>query len=167
MNNHTKLITRPRYVVWTDPGLMNGYAWYSLLDDTMVMEEYLGPKHIQMIEAAVKNPCTVPHTTIGVENFIITSETAKKSQDAKRHIEMMGMIRRVVDKEYSGANIFEFNTKQTSSDVKTFVPDRILRKLGWWRLGYDHCHDAARHIFYYLAQNRWLNEKQQEVLVPV
>jgi len=158
--------SRPNYIVWTDPGLINGYAWYSMLDDKMVLEEYLGPKHIQMIEAAVCNPCTAPQTTIGVENFIITSETAKKSQDGKRHIEMMGMIRRAVDDEYSKVNVFEFNTRQTSSDVKTFVPDKLLRELGWWRLGYNHCHDAARHILYYLAQNNWLNEKQQWALVP-
>jgi hypothetical protein len=163
---HVKWITRPEYVVWTDPGLMNGYAWYSLKDDTMVLEEYLGPKHISMIEAAVTNPMTARRTTIGCENFIITSETSKKSQDAKRHIEMMGMIRRAVEEEYSGIKIFEFNVKQTSSDVKTFCPDRILRELGWWRLGFDHCHDAARHVFYYLAENRWLNDKQQEALVP-
>lgn len=164
---HTSLITRPKYIVWVDPGLMNGYAWYSVVNDEMVLEEYLGPKCIKMIEAAVAGPKKITAaTTIGAERFVITSETAKKSQDAQTHIEMVGMMRRACTEEYSGVQLFEFNTKQTSAVVKQFCTDRILRELGWWRLGYDHCHDAARHIFYYLAQNRWLNQKQQNALVP-
>lgn len=157
---------KPDYVLWIDPGLMNGYARYSLIDDVMVLDEYLGPKCIRMVEAAVASKFHTPRTTIGVETFIITSETHKKSQDAKYAFEMIGMMRRAVTEEYSGNHPFEFNTRQTSSDARTFCPDRILQELGWWVPGGDHCHMAARHIFFYLANKRWLNEAQKSALVP-
>lgn len=158
--------TLPRWVIWVDPGLMNGYAWYDVREDRIILEEYEGPKCIRMIETALLNPLYAKKTVIGVENFIITSETAKRSQDAKYHIEMMGMIRRVADSDYTDNSVWAFNTKQTSMVVKQFATNRVLKELGWWRLGYDHCHDSARHILYYLAQSRMLNERQKDALVP-
>lgn len=161
MTQHIRSITKPKFIIWVDPGLTNGFAEYDVYCDRMILGEYDGPECMRVLETAKASD-----VVIGAERFIITSETAKKSQDAQTHIEMVGMMRYVCSEEYSGFRVLEFNTSQTSSVVKEFCTNRILRELGWWRPGYDHCHDAARHIFYYLAQNNWLNEKQKEALVP-
>ncbi len=155
----------PDQIVWVDPGKINGFAWYSLLYDEMDLFEFDGPTCIRKIESLTK--FVGKYITVGVERFIITTKTAEKSQDGLASIEMIGMLRRAVSPEYSDAGVYEFNDKQSSRDAKVFCPDRILNALEW-RLsgGEGHAEDAARHIFHYLADNRWLNPKQLDVLVP-
>lgn len=158
---------KPRHVLWVDPGKLCGFAWYNFAMDRMTLAEYTGPECIRMVESLIF--LTGVKLTVGCEKFIITTETAKKSQDANYHIEMQGMMRRAASLEYStdGPKVFEFNNKQTPSMIKEFCPDRILKELGWWLPeGEGHAHDAARHIFNYLDQNRWLNEKQKKALLP-
>lgn len=155
----------PEMIVWVDPGKLNGFAWYNLRYDEMKLFEFDGSMCIKRIESITKlaGKCV----SIGVERFIITTETPKKSQDGIASIEMMGMIRRAVSPEYSDAGVYEFDDKQSSSDAKTFCTDRILNALGW-RLkgGEGHAEDAARHILYYLNKHHWLSWKQLDAVLP-
>lgn len=155
----------PEQIVWIDPGKLNGFAWYSVLYDEMSLAEYDGPTCIKRIETLIQ--FVGKYIAVGVERFIITTKTAEKSQDALASIEMIGMIRRAVSPEYSSVGVYEFNDSQSSSNAKTFVPDRILKELGWQLKGGEgHAEDAARHILYYLAQHRRLNKKQLDALIP-
>ncbi len=152
-------------IVWVDPGKLNGFAWYSLLYDEMDLMELDGPTCIKKIESLTK--FVGQYITVGVERFILTVETPKKSQDGLASIEMIGMMRRAVSPEYSAVVVYEFNDKQSSSDAKVFCTNRILNELGWrFTGGNGHAEDAARHIFYYLSQHNWLNEKQLDALLP-
>ncbi len=159
----------PGVVLWVDPGKLNGFACYFLTTDEIIMDEYSGPNCIRIVENLISYWNV--RMVVGVERFIITRETAKKSQDGLASIEMIGMMRRAASLEYVHVQGLQrcraFNAEQSSSNAKTFVTDRILKELGWQMKGGEgHAEDAARHIFFYLNQNNWLNQKQKNALLP-
>ncbi len=82
------------------------------------------------------------------ERFTLTREYIKMTRQYEA-IEMIGVLR-----------WFSFfypwvNLVLQSRDVKSRVPDDVLRRLGWWKSGSEgHMHDAQRHALVWAASSR-------------
>ena len=84
---------------------------------------------------------------VACENFLITVNTAKKSQgDRQWSLEQIGVLRHLCHKHGHG---FELTTP---SDAKTFCSNDKLRRAGFWTPGKGHANDSARQIAMALAR---------------
>lgn len=85
------------------------------------------------------------------ESFIISTATAKKSQDGLVSIEMIGVMRYL-------ARVYgvKFET-QTPSDAKSFATDEKLKAWEWWTRGVDHPRDASRHLMTWLCKQGYID----------
>ena len=88
------------------------------------------------------------------EDFFITQHTAKKSQDGKVSIELIG-VSRFLSTCYRIPFVI-----QPPSDAKHFADDRKLKAMGMWTKGLDHPRDATRHMLLYLAKNGLIDLNQ-------
>lgn len=85
------------------------------------------------------------------ESFIISTATAKKSQDGLVSIEMIGVMR-YLSRVYN----VPFET-QTPSDAKSFATDEKLKAWKWWTRGVDHPRDASRHLMTWLCKHGYID----------
>jgi len=90
---------------------------------------------------------------IAIERFTITPKTGRKSQQSSA-LEITGMVDLLATRY--GVPV----TRQTISDVKKFVKNTVLRKLGLWfkpsdvdAPDADDAHDAIRHAVYRFAMS--------------
>ncbi len=84
-----------------------------------------------------------------VEKFIITIETAKKTQgDEHWSIEQMGVLRHHA--RWAGV---QFDGGQTLSNAQKFAPNDRLRQIGWYVPGKGHANDALRHLLLNIGRN--------------
>lgn len=88
---------------------------------------------------------------IGIERFTITPQTGRRTQQTGA-LEITGMVDMLAERY--GVEV----VRQTISDVKTFAPDPLLRKLGLWvkpsdvdASDADDAKDAVRHALYRFA----------------
>lgn len=79
------------------------------------------------------------------EDFIITSETVKKSRQSYSS-EGIGVLR-FLTKSYGCR--FEI---QTPAAAKSFSSNDKLKRIGWYVPGQDHANDAARHLLLYAVK---------------
>lgn len=84
------------------------------------------------------------------EDFIITSQTAKKSRQPDA-IKIIGALDYICHRH--GADLI----LQRPGDAKRFATDKRLKAAGLWDPGMRHANDAARHLFLYLCKYGYLN----------
>lgn len=137
-------------ILAVDPGKMTGWASYDT-DRFMLHGAWEAPANefldgiVQWIE--VSEPCDSkvvfrPMVRIVVEKFVITTETAKKTQGEEHwSIEQMGVLRHHA--RWAG---MEFDGTQTLSNAGEFAPNKRLRDIGWYVPGKGHANDALRHL---------------------
>lgn len=138
-----------KYLLAIDPGLLTGMALIDVTDS-------MNPFPVWSSEEDVRNFYKLTEETVikyqnclevVIEKFIITPETAKKSQ-APWSLKGWGAVEMVCMK--FGVML----TVQTPSDAKNFVPEdnKMLHHIGWWHVGGDgHANDAFRHAIKYHA----------------
>jgi hypothetical protein len=85
---------------------------------------------------------------IVVERYIITPETAKKSQQPDA-LEVIGMLRYFSVTEHIPMQY------QTSAQAKRMITDERLKEVGWYTKGLEHGNDAARHMLFYYLKQGW------------
>lgn len=134
-------------VLAADPGLTTGFAlWYPGCDVPQAgqiegLEVFLSQVML-WLELKPETPALII-----AERFIITPETAKKSQ-APWSLEVSGGLRFLCHRygaEYA---------QQTPAEAKRLIHDDRLKALGWYKPGKVHANDALRHLAYGLAKRR-------------
>lgn len=139
-------------VLAADPGLTTGWALY---DPSQVPKagqtegpmEFLDLAHswIEGIsKLGISEDCAVV-----AERFIITPETAKKTQ-APWSLEISGGLRFLCHR-YGVPYI-----QQTPAEAKRLIHDDRLKDLGWYQPGRRHANDALRHLAYALVRRNKL-----------
>lgn len=149
------------YVMWIDPGTVSGVAVY---EDTMpvgsVMSHRftsyeLGREELLSVVEKTAQRVTLRVSSgsedkfvIGMEDYIITRSTAKKTQQ-RWPLEIIGAVRHISEKYYN-----EFVLQ--SPETRMFASDDKLKAVEWYKptVG-GHANDAARHLLRYL----WAEKK--------
>lgn len=99
-----------------------------------------------------------PHvvTYVGIERFVITRETARKTQQTDA-LKVSGIVENLVGRS-DGLHAV---TYQNMSDAKRLATPRLLKALGWWATGRHsrHMNDAATQVFKLLADRHpnWIH----------
>jgi hypothetical protein len=107
------------------------------------------PHHLVGFYAELIIPTYRPHVVI--EDFIITANTAAKSQ-APWSLKQIGMA------EYLAVKYGCPFTTQPPSAAKAFVTNDKLKAIGWYVRGQDHGRDALRHAVLYLVRQGWWDD---------
>jgi hypothetical protein len=78
---------------------------------------------------------------IAVERYIITSRTAKLSQQHEA-LEVTGAVKSTAAQAFSKPKV----TQYAKANLK-FANDDVLRRIGWYTKGMRHANDAARQAY--------------------
>jgi len=131
-------------IVAFDPGVTTGVA-YQRGNDVFV-DQYAGSH--KTFYAMLKS---LEPSTLIVERF----NYQRRDKVELYPVEVIGILRLYAE-QYDAMMI-----EQTPAQAKNFMTDDKLKKMGLWRAGMPHGHDAARHLMYYLiitkGETKWLN----------
>jgi hypothetical protein len=138
-------------ILAVDPGKMTGWASYDT-DRFALHGAWEAPANdfldgfVRWIDASAPfetaGGVVAPMVRIVVEKFVITTETAKKTQGEEHwSIEQMGVLRHHA--RWAGMG---FDGTQTLSNAGEFAPNQRLRDIGWYVPGKGHANDALRHL---------------------
>ena len=133
-------------ILAVDPGGTTGWVTY----DTDTEEFQSGQEADRLVFCSmVKEWVDRGVGLIVVEDFRITIQTAKKSQQPDA-LKIIGAI------DYIAAGSAQV-VLQTPGDAKRFATDDRLKKAGMWTPGRKHANDAARHLFLRLSKKGYLS----------
>lgn len=152
--HHRRIYHQVRVVaiLAVDPGLTTGFSIYRPRVERLALRNQGGEEDFEShqfskemflhewLPEAVKE-----FDTIVCENFIITAQTAKKSQ-APWSLEQIGVLRWLATQQ--GARF----VLQKPAEALAFGSDAKLKKLGWYKRGRGHANDAARHMVLYTVR---------------
>lgn len=149
-------MTNTRTIIALDPGLASGCAIVRLSDDreiSLIESLELDVKETwYWLEGALGLYGNTPGTEFVAETFIITTETAKKSQ-SPWSLRLLGVA------EFLAAQYSTPFIEQTPAQAKRLVTNDMLRAGGvWHRGGEGHANDATRHAVYRLLTTGWSGE---------
>jgi hypothetical protein len=125
------------FIVWADPGLMTGLAWYDIASDDFQSGQY-GPADLaRKLDQLAKGRRS--RLVLGYEKFIATSGGRKtsSSEHSQRAI-------RVLD-DWAYVSQVQVLRSQPSS-ARNLGQVVWLRRLGWYKPGKGHANDAAQHL---------------------
>lgn len=143
-----------RYILWVDPGTMNGWALYYVDDDILVQAEYTFDELVRYLDRWLSTASGA--TVVGCERFVITANSARRAGSVAA-LQAWGAVEAAISRH--GA--FDLITSQNSASALGFTRDAVLRELGWYKQTMPHANDAARHIYRFLAGMGWLTEDQK------
>jgi hypothetical protein len=144
-------------VIGVDPGLMTGifvfthwhFDGWGFERNDMLATPYQIPadevggwlwKEIDRIEDIDQGPYP-GDIHIAVEKYIITSRTAKLSQQHEA-LEVTGAVKSTAAQSFSKPKV----TQYAKANLK-FANDGALRRAGWYTKGLRHANDAARQAY--------------------
>lgn len=146
-------------VIGVDPGRMTGIfvfthmyhdgGWYTRPGATMLVEPYQVPadevggwvwRKIDWLEDTDQGPGP-GDIHIAVEKYIITSRTAKLTQQHDA-LEVTGAVKAASAGSYSKPKV----TQYAKANLK-FASDPVLRRIGWYNPKMRHANDAARPAY--------------------
>lgn len=144
-------------VIGVDPGLMTGifvfthwhFDGWGFERNDMLATPYQVPadevgawlwKEIDRIEDIDQGPY-MDDIHIAVEKYIITSRTAKLSQQHEA-LEVTGAVKSTAAQTYSKPVVRQY----AKANLK-FANDDALRRAGWYTKGMRHANDAARQAY--------------------
>lgn len=139
-------------ILAVDPGLTTGWAFWDSAERSPSPGETEGP--MEFLDLAHRwveriSQLKMRDALVIAERFIITPETAKKTQ-APWSLEISGGLRFLCHRygvEY---------VQQTPAEAKRLIHDDRLRALGWYQPGKGHANDALRHLAYGLVRRGML-----------
>lgn len=92
------------------------------------------------------------HAIVVGERYVITHQTAKKSQQTTA-LEIIGAMRYIAH-----THSVKFSL-QNASEAKKFATDERLKRLEMYCKGADHANDASRHLVTALVTNGWRDSR--------
>lgn len=134
-------------VIGVDPGETTGLFVYDSDSGSHDHEQLRGTEYVLQW---VNDRVDIADTEIAMERFVLGTNTARYT----RHPQTMHVIH-AIDSLFSTSHVTV--TLQTASEAKSFAPNALLRRIGWYARSMPHANDAARHALLRLAR-RNLNE---------
>ena len=129
-----------------DPGLTTGLAWFDtrseVFDSTEVQGRYDLYDHLEVTWFELNAPSAVI-----IERWDVRKNTHQlTNQDDVRYI--IGWV----DGQCHRCRVPYH--EQRPAEAKKFATDDKLKALGWYKGGFGHADDAARHLLVFLAKIR-------------
>lgn len=143
-----------RYIYALDPGLKTGACVFTLEEGGEPELVWHAEQDVHEVIPTLRSIMNAyPTLEVVVEQFVITSQTAKKSPQGWS-LEIIGTVKQTMrDFGRSEKDIYF----QKPADVMNLFPNTALKKLGYWHKGgKDHANDAIRHGLSYMAGNGWM-----------
>lgn len=149
-------VTPRTFVVWADPGLTTGLAWYDMTADRFGSGQYdLDDLRRKLQDLAVY----ADRMVLGYEQFIVTSGGARSSTPVHSH-----RVIQVLDAFAAGGEI-PLAVPQPSS-ARALGSVVYLRRLGWYKPGRGHANDAAQHLLADLLKRHPIPSQVRGKLFP-
>lgn len=145
------------FVVWADPGLMTGLAWYDLDADVFGSGQYGATDLLRKLDDF--GPAHASRMILGYERFIVTSGGPRTSTP-EHAIAACAML-----DEYTRAHLVPLARAQPSSS-RNLGSVVYLRRLGWYKPGRKHANDAAQHLLADLLKRRPMPQAVRGKLFP-
>ncbi len=150
-------MNEPTFIVWADPGLLTGLAWYDLELDVFQSGQY-GPDDLR------RKLDSFPDTTkrrmiLGYERFITTSGGPRTSTPEHAHRAIQ-----VID-GFAKQELVPLAKPQPSS-ARSLGQRTFLRRLGWYKPGQGHANDAAQHLLADLLKRHPMPQQVRTKLFP-
>lgn len=124
------------FIVWADPGLLTGLAWYDLQNDFFNSWQY----NNQDLRTQLDRLFVLAdgRMVIGYEKYLVTSGGVRTStpEHALKAIQVIDDFARL-----KGVPV----VKAQPSSARRLGQRVYLRRLGWYRPGKGHANDAAMH----------------------
>lgn len=144
-------MTKKSTLIAIDPGLMTGVSIFRLEVEPIPVMTYSAEldldqyqDFLQNLEDQVSNPENDQTFSIVIEDFIITTETAKKMIGGNWSIELIGKTDYVAKKH--GIRV----TRQKPGD-RMSISHEQLKSLEFWHVGgAGHANQSARHAVVYM-----------------
>lgn len=145
------------FVVWADPGLMTGLAWFDLTTGDFQSGQY-GPEDLRR-KLTQLSTAHGDRLAVGYEKFIATSGGRKTSstEHSQRAI-------RVLDDWAHDAQLPV--RKPQPSSARKLGQVVWLRRLGWYKPGKAHANDAAQHLLADLLRRQPMPHMIRQKLFP-
>lgn len=150
-------MTDRTFIVWADPGLLTGLAWYDLDHDFFNSWQYNRVDlRAQLDRLAV---LAEGRMVLGYEKFIDTPGGRKTStpEHAHRAVQVL--------EDFCLEHQVPVATPQPSS-ARKLGQVVYLRRLGWYRPAKAHANDAAQHVLADLLKRRPMPQAIREKLFP-
>lgn len=135
---------RPKVrVIGVDPGKTTGLML--LNDDDVVVQ--VAATFVEVEEVLRLWLSSEIVTIVAVERFVITRNTARKTQQTDA-LKVSGVVQNLVERSRLHEVVY-----QNMSDAKKLGSPTMLRALGWYRVGRNarHMNDAASQVFKLVA----------------
>lgn len=150
-------MTERTFVVWADPGLLTGLAWYDLENDFHNSWQY----NYQDLAAQLDrlHQMADSRMVLGYEKFIDTSGGRRTSTPQHAHravqvIEDFARLRQVP------------MVKPLPSSARVLGQITYVRRLGWYKPGKGHANDASQHLLADVLRRRPMPQAVREKLFP-
>jgi len=144
-----------RTIVAVDPGKMTGWAQLRLGEFSSGQTDDIA--FLLWIDDSITRGLL---PTIVCEDFIYTTETAKKTRQTYS-TESVGVLRFLAAK-----HSLSF-TLQTPADAKGFSKNDKLKAMDWYMpTKGGHANDAARHLLLYCVKNKLIDPRQLLEIQP-
>jgi len=157
----------PPALLWVDPGLMTGLAFYQSQRhpnwDTGVLPRFNADEFpFWPACKKIENVCAIwgNRLAMGWERFAINATTHKKTPQPDA-LHVIGVCRFLAAR-------YEC---RVLPDAQQATPSKLeqeqLKALGWWVRGKDDAQSAAAHMLRYLNQANELPPKEREILAAL
>jgi hypothetical protein len=145
------------FIVWADPGLLTGLAWYDLEADRFGSGQYAPNELVRKVDSIYQ--VAGSRMAIGYEMFINTSGGARTSSPQHSHKAIAQLAE--VASQYRIPLL-----KPQPSSARKLGNVVYLRRLGWYKPGRGHANDASQHLLAYLLKQKPVPAKVRAKLFP-
>lgn len=145
------------HIMWLDPGLTTGAAWYDLEGNhfgSWQYDEHDLARRLEEVSSLYPGDLAV-----GYEQYIVTSGGIRQSSP-EHALAVIGIVR-----DMAAQGMFELLTPRPPSARKLGSPV-LLRRMGWYRPGQRHANDAAMHLLAHLLRMRPMPRAIRSTLFP-
>jgi hypothetical protein len=145
------------FIVWADPGLLTGLAWFDLTTGDFESGQYGPDDLLRKLDRLGEG--RAHRMAVGYERFISTSGGSKTSSSEYSH-RAIGII-----DDFVHAMQVPLRKPQPSSARK--LGNVVwLRRLGWYKPGKGHANDAAQHLLSDLLKKQPMPHEIRTKLFP-
>lgn len=143
-------------IVWLDPGLTTGMAWWDPKQKRFGSWQYDAPDLAARLD--ILSLTYGDRLAVGYEMYVVTSGGVRSAP--KHAQEVIGVVRGMAAQE-------KFRLlPPMPSGVRKLGSVTYLRRLGWYKPGKRHANDAAMHLLSYLMRQKPMNPYVKSKLFP-
>lgn len=149
---------RQDVIVWLDPGLTTGAAWWDEEAEIFHSGEYTADQLMRGLEAlAVLYPGRL---VVGYEQYIVTGGGGAVRGTPKHSLGVIAQVEEAVS-----AGLFRLLPPVPSS-ARNLGNPVYLKRLGWHKPGKGHANDACQHLVAHLIRQKPMSPFVKRKLFP-